>query len=72
MSAAPFADAARLLAGLSARLLGWRPSEFWQVTPDELAAALTMPGDPVAAPPSPEAIAALRARFPDGSETRDG
>ncbi|WP_116970898.1 phage tail assembly chaperone [Blastomonas sp. UPD001] len=72
MSAAPFADAARVLSGLAARLLGWRPHEFWQATPDELAAALSMPGDPVAAPPSPEAIAALRVLFPDGSETRDG
>ena len=72
MSAALFADAARVLAGLAARLLGWRPQEFWQATPDELAAALTVPGDPVAAPPSPEAIAALCALFPHGSETRDG
>lgn len=72
MSAARFADAAGALSGLAARLLGWRPHEFWQATPDELAAALTVPGDPPAAPPSPEAIAALRALFPDGSETRDG
>ncbi|WP_156447450.1 phage tail assembly chaperone, partial [Blastomonas sp. CCH1-A6] len=39
MSAARFADAARALSGLAARLLGWRPQEFWQATPDELAAA---------------------------------
>ena len=72
MSDAPFAAAARVLAGMAARLLGWRPQEFWHATPDELAASLTMPGDPVAAPPSAEAIAALRTLFPDGSETPDG
>lgn len=32
-------DAARL-AGLTARLLGWRPDHFWQATPAELAAIL--------------------------------
>lgn len=72
MSAARFADAARVLAGIAARVLGWRPGEFWAATPDELAAALTVPGDPVAQPPEPQAIAALRARFPDLSETVDG
>ena len=72
MSTAPFAAAARVLAGLAARLLGWRPHEFWQATPDELAAALTMPGDLSADPPSADAIAALRAQFPDGSERQDG
>lgn len=72
MNAVRFADAARALSGLAARLLGWRPQEFWQATPDELAAALTMPGDPPADPPSADAIAALRAQFPDGSERQDG
>lgn len=67
-----FAGAARLLSGIAARLLGWRPQDFWQATPDELAASLTVPGDPVAAPPSTDAIAALRARFPDDPETRYG
>ena len=28
------------LAGLAARLLGWKPQEFWQATPAELAATL--------------------------------
>lgn len=72
MSVTRFADAARALSGMAARLLGWRPQEFWQATPDELAAALTVPGDPPTAPPSPEAVAALRAQFPDGSERQDG
>lgn len=30
---------------LAAQMLGWRPCEFWQATPSELAAAL---GDPAA------------------------
>lgn len=31
------------LAGLAARLLGWRPAEFWTATPAELTAALALP-----------------------------
>ena len=34
-----FGPAAQHLSGLAARLLGWRPAEFWQATPAELAAA---------------------------------
>jgi len=32
------------LYSLAARLLGWRPADFWQATPAELAAALVPPG----------------------------
>lgn len=35
-----FAPAAGRLAGLAGRMLGWRPTEFWQATPAELAAIL--------------------------------
>jgi|JI10StandDraft_1071094.scaffolds.fasta_scaffold66393_2 hypothetical protein len=35
-----FGPGAALLAGLAARLLGWRPAEFWGATPAELAAIL--------------------------------
>ena len=45
-----FGPAALRLAGLAARLLGWRPAEFWAATSAELAAALAPPGD---APPAP-------------------
>jgi uncharacterized phage protein (TIGR02216 family) len=38
-----FGSAALQLAGLAARLLGWRPDEFWSATPAELAAALVPP-----------------------------
>ncbi|MEN9683372.1 MAG: hypothetical protein RLZZ427_1123 [Pseudomonadota bacterium] len=35
-----FGPGANRLAGLAARLLGWRPAEFWHATPAELAAVL--------------------------------
>lgn len=38
-----FADDAHHAAALAARLLGWRPAEFWSATPAELATALTDP-----------------------------
>ncbi|MEO0061499.1 MAG: hypothetical protein RLZZ08_59 [Pseudomonadota bacterium] len=46
-----FAASALQLAGLVPRLLGWRPDEFWNATPAELAAILIVPagidGDPL-------------------------
>lgn len=38
-----FGPGAVRLSGLAARLLGWRPREFWEATPAELAAALAPP-----------------------------
>ncbi len=35
-----FASAALALCPVAARVLGWRPQEFWDATPAELAAAL--------------------------------
>ncbi|MFN3472894.1 MAG: phage tail assembly chaperone [Blastomonas sp.] len=72
MSAASFAEAARALAGLSAWTLGWRPHDFWRATPEELAASLNGPAPAASPPPDAEAIAALRAMFPDVVETCDG
>lgn len=40
MSGGRFASAALALCSLAARTLGWRPGEFWEATPAELAAAL--------------------------------
>ncbi|HOB13732.1 MAG TPA: phage tail assembly chaperone [Novosphingobium sp.] len=40
---AAFGPGALRLAGLAARLLGWRPAEFWEATPAELAAILSPP-----------------------------
>lgn len=38
-----FGPSALKLYGITARLLGWRPDEFWAATPAELAAALAPP-----------------------------
>lgn len=40
MSQDRFGPMAARLAGLAARLLGWRPDEFWRATPAELMAIL--------------------------------
>jgi hypothetical protein len=45
-----FADGAAKLAGQVPRLLGWRPDDFWNATPAELAAILAS-FEPAAAPP---------------------
>lgn len=58
-----FAACAALCAGISARLLGWRPGEFWQATPAELVMALTQPTDANRpSPPSRELIARMMER----------
>lgn len=59
-----FADAARAAWHAAASLLGWRPDDFWNATPCELAGAL-MPPDEAGEPPGRETIEALMARFPD-------
>lgn len=38
-----FGRSAQLLAGHLARLLGWRPEEFWRATPAEIVAVLGPP-----------------------------
>lgn len=43
MTTAPFSTGALRLCGHAAQLLGWRPHEFWEATPAELAAALAPP-----------------------------
>ena len=43
-----FGEGARRLSAVAARVLGWRPGEFWAATPAELAAILA---------PEPEAAA---------------
>lgn len=59
-----FAAAAQRWCGAAARLLGWRPHEFWPATPAELHAAL-QPETDAAAGPSRETIAALMERDAD-------
>ena len=41
-----FAAAALPLCALAARVLGWRPGEFWAATPAELAMCLADPAAP--------------------------
>ena len=41
---ARFSVAAGQLAGIAGRFLGWRPNEFWNATPAELAVIL-LPAD---------------------------
>ena len=57
-----FGEAATQLFGMASQLFGWRPDEFWNSTPAELALALG-----VIQPSSldPSTIEALRQRFPD-------
>ena len=58
-----FGERAAALSGIVARLLGWRPDEFWRATPTELAAALH---DDVIEPVAGDELERLRERFPDG------
>jgi uncharacterized phage protein (TIGR02216 family) len=59
-----FGEAAARLCGAASLLLGWRPDEFWNATPAELAIGLEPLAAPVE-PPDPAAIDELRRRFPD-------
>ena len=59
---ASFGPGARRLSALAARLLGWRPHEFWAATPAELAAILAPDAAPGAAPLSREEMNRLMER----------
>ena len=59
-----FGEAAARLCGAAAMMLGWRPEEFWNATPAELALALQSPEIRVDAPDA-ETIARLKRLFPD-------
>ncbi|MFL6730148.1 MAG: phage tail assembly chaperone [Sphingomicrobium sp.] len=59
-----FGDAAARHCFGAAAVLGWRPEDFWNATPAELALALSPPGEPGDAPDA-ETIEELRRRFPD-------
>ncbi len=59
-----FGDAAARLSSAASVMLGWRPDDFWDATPAELALALHPPGD-AAEPLDPAAIEDLKRRFPD-------
>ena len=60
-----FADSALQLAGQTALLLGWRPDDFWNATPADLAtilAALSPAGDAA----DGATLSQLMKVFPDG------
>jgi hypothetical protein len=58
-----FAATARRWNRLAARLLGWRPDDFWSATPAELVMALAEPGESEASlPPTRELIARMMER----------
>lgn len=59
-----FGEAAARLCNATHILLGWRPNEFWDSTPAELALAVHAPSAAGAAPDK-SVIEALRHRFPD-------
>ena len=58
-----FGAAAARLTSAASLLLGWRPEEFWNATPAELALALKLATG--VDPPDAKTIQALRSRFPD-------
>jgi len=58
-----FGEAAARLCNAAAVLLGWRPEEFWEATPAELALALEAPERVEG--PDYAIIEALKRRFPD-------
>lgn len=59
-----FGEAAARLCNAANLMLGWRPNEFWDATPAELALAVQTPTVAGAAPDR-SVIEALRHRFPD-------
>ena len=59
-----FGEAAARLCSAAAMLLGWRPDEFWNSTPAEIALALQAPAAPADVPDA-ATIEELRRRFPD-------
>lgn len=65
MSAA-FSDGLPRLNAIASQMLGWRPDEFWQATPSELASALAPPGALTSAPISLTDITQMLERESNG------
>ncbi|MEO7750891.1 MAG: phage tail assembly chaperone [Sphingomicrobium sp.] len=55
-----FGEGASTLCNAASVLLGWRPAEFWNATPAELALALIAPGGSEGM-----TLEELKRRFPD-------
>lgn len=64
-----FGSGALVLLGMTARLLGWRPDDFWAATPADVAAVLTAWRDEAdAGGVDRPALAAMMEQFPDGRD----
>ena len=62
-----FGPAALTLAGVTARILGWRPDDFWTATPADVAAVLAAwRGEDGAEGVGRAGLAAMMEQFPDG------
>jgi hypothetical protein len=60
-----FADHATRLCGQAALLLGWRPAEFWDATPAELATVIAAFAPDGAAVADGALLGTLMAQYPD-------
>jgi Phage tail assembly chaperone protein, TAC len=61
-----FTQTATRLAGLTGALLGWRPAEFWNATPAELATILAALVPDAGNAADRDLIMLLQEQFPDG------
>jgi hypothetical protein len=61
-----FRQGAARLAGMAGALLGWRPDEFWNATPAELAAVIAAMAEDAPTNLTADEIARLKEMFPDG------
>lgn len=61
-----FSEAAARLAGLAGAILGWRPDEFWQATPVELASVFSALAGDAPGLASGDDLERLMEMFPDG------
>lgn len=62
-----FGPAALALAGVTARVLGWRPDDFWTATPADVATVLAAwRGEDGADGVDRAGLAAMMEQFPDG------
>ncbi len=60
-----FAQSAKRMAGIAARLLGWAPDAFWKSTPEEIATALSDPAQD-GSPPSRDQVYSMMERDKNG------
>lgn len=66
METAAFGPAALVLAGLMARVCGWRPDDFWAATPADAAAVLAAWRDDAGEGVDTPCLSAMMEQFPDG------